>query len=153
MVLKKSTEQTKSILVAVQDLKIFWIYLFLNRLNLSIALSFIQPKVGIINLDEHKPFYVYENFLRIGMSSHFLKLVFKTLQYSPVSVLKVRISKWALSHMFLALPVLKFKKQVMSQKVFFMKFQKVETNSLISVFSKWVFKLLFCNILWPTWSK
>ena len=40
------------------------------------------------------------------------------------------------SHMFLALPILKFKKQVMPQKVSFVKSQEVETKSLISVFSK-----------------
>ena len=41
-------------------------------------------------------FWVYVDILQIGMSSHLLKLIFKTLQYSPVKVLKVGISKWAL---------------------------------------------------------
>ena len=53
MVFKKSTKQTKSILVAVQDLKIFGIDLFLNISNLSIPLNFIYPKIRITNLDEH----------------------------------------------------------------------------------------------------
>ena len=53
LVFKKSTKQTKSILVAVQDLKIFGIDLFLNISNLSIPLNFIYPKIRITNLDEH----------------------------------------------------------------------------------------------------
>ena len=41
LVFKKSAKQAKSILVAVQDLKIFGIDLFLNILNLSIPLNLI----------------------------------------------------------------------------------------------------------------
>ena len=50
---QKSAKQPKSILVAVQDLKIFGIDLFLNISNLAIPLNFIYPKIGITNLDEH----------------------------------------------------------------------------------------------------
>ena len=39
--------------MAVQDLKIFGINLFLNILNLSIPLNFIYPKIRITDLDEH----------------------------------------------------------------------------------------------------
>ena len=38
---------------SVIGLKIFGIDLFLGTLNLSIPLSFIHPKIRIINLDEH----------------------------------------------------------------------------------------------------
>ena len=50
---KKSAKQTKSILMTVQDLKIFGIDLFLNISNLSIPLNFIYPKIRNTNLDEH----------------------------------------------------------------------------------------------------
>ena len=51
---KKSAKQTKSILMTIQDLKIFGIDLFLNISNLSIPLNFIYPKIRITNFDEHK---------------------------------------------------------------------------------------------------
>ena len=38
--------------MAVQDLKIFGINLFLNILNLPIPLNFIYPKIRITSLDE-----------------------------------------------------------------------------------------------------
>ena len=53
MVFKKSTKQTKNIFVAVQDLKIFGIDLFLNISNLSIPINFMYPKIRITNLNEH----------------------------------------------------------------------------------------------------
>ena len=51
--LQKINKTNKSILVAVKDLKIFGINLFLNISNLFIPLSFIYPEIRITNLDEH----------------------------------------------------------------------------------------------------
>ena len=44
--------------MAVQDLKIFGIGLFLNISNLSIPLNSIYPKIRITNLDEHTLLYI-----------------------------------------------------------------------------------------------
>ena len=59
--------KTKNFLVAVQDLKVFGINLFLNKSNLSISLNFIYPKIKLaILMNIHYCVYVY--FLQIGMS-------------------------------------------------------------------------------------
>ena len=81
--------ETKSILVAVQHLKIFGTDLFLNTLNLSIPFNSTHSEIRIANLDQHTPinYCLYVDFLQIGMSSHFLELISKTLQYSHMKVL------------------------------------------------------------------
>ena len=53
LVFKKSTKETKSVLVVVQYLNVFGIDLFLNILNLPTPLNFIYPEMRITNLDKH----------------------------------------------------------------------------------------------------
>ena len=57
--LQKINKTNKNLLVAVQDLKIFGIDLFLNRSNLSISLNFIYPKIKLaILMNIHYCVYV-----------------------------------------------------------------------------------------------
>ena len=58
-------------------------------LALSIQLNFTHPNIRIANLDEHTIIHSCGIVdLRIGMSNHFHKLIFKTLQYTYMKVLK-----------------------------------------------------------------
>ena len=58
--LQKINKTNKNLLVAVQDLKIFGIDLFLNKSNLSISLNFIYPKIKLaILMNIHYCVYVY----------------------------------------------------------------------------------------------
>ena len=98
---------------------------------------------------------VYVDFLKIGMSSRFLKLIFKTLQTLLSNSLKCGFQNGLSNVSGITSSSdmhFKFKKQVMSQKVSLTKFQNGETKSPIPVLSKLSFKYLFYNISWPTWS-
>ena len=140
---KKSTERTRSILVAVQHLKSFGIDVFLNTLHLSIPLNFIHPKIRIATLDEHTHSYIIVymwTLCKCGcqaiFSNWYLKLYNTIISNSLMKGFENGLS---------------YVSSIASSQD--MKFQKVRAKSLISVFSKLVFKYLFCNISWPIWSK
>ena len=84
--------------------------------------------------------------VKVGMSSLFINLILKIPHYFHMKALNERISKWAhlsfYHKQFLRYLYLKFKKEVISLGKFspLMKFQKVETKSLI--FSKLLFKYI-----------
>ena len=85
------------------------------------------------------------DFLPLGMLSHFLNFIFKTTQYHQIKVLNNRIPEWAhltlYHYRFSRYVHLKFQNQGnFSAKFPLMKFQKVGTKSLISEFSELVFK-------------
>ena len=109
MAFKKPTKWTKSILVTIEHLKSFGIDQFLNTLHLSIPLNFVHPKIRIVTQHTHSYIIVYMwtyRNVQIWMSSCFLKLISKTLQYSHIWNSLMRWFKMG-SRMFLAVPVLK----------------------------------------------
>ena len=91
---------------------------------------------------------IWNPCVKVGMSSLFIDLILKIPRYFHMKVLNERISKWAhlsfYHKQFLRYLYLKFKKEVISLGKFspLMKFQKVETKSLISEFSKLLFKYI-----------
>ena len=131
-------------------IKIFRINFFLNILNLPIPLNFIHPKIRITNLDEHtflclcwlftdsnvKPFSQTFSNCEIPWSKDFKMgyCMFIALPVLRICILNSR-NRWCLRNFPLK------------------KFQSIETKSLISAFSKLVFKYIFYNILWPTGAK
>ena len=128
--------------MAVQHFKVFIIDLFLNLLNQPIPLHFIHPKIRITNLDNTRLLIhccVHVDFLQIWISSHFIKFISKTLQYSKVKVSLETLTKNLMrgiqngrSYVYTITSSqdmhFKFIKWVMSREVSFMKFQKWEQN-------------------------
>ena len=149
MAFKRPTKQVKSISVAFQNL---WNWSVLNILILilSITLNFTYSKSRIANLNEHMLMHSCVNveFLKIGMSNCFLKLIFKTLQYFHMKVLSnERISKWAFYVTSITgskdISILSsWNRQFFRKKFPLWNFKNWRQKSLISVFSKFISRLI-----------